>query len=133
MSNIAQGGAALAVGFTTKDLKTKGIAMPSGVTALLGITEPAMFGVNLKLRYPFVAAIIAAAISSAFLTMFNVKATALGGAAGIPGIISISPNSISIFVIGMLISFALSFALTLVLATRQKAKQQQTQAEKAVA
>lgn len=132
MSNIAQGGAALAVGFTTKDLKTKGIAMPSGVTALLGITEPAMFGVNLKLRYPFVAAIIAAAISSAFLTMFNVKATALG-AAGISGIISISPNSISIFVIGMLISFALSFALTLVLATRQKAKQQQTQAEKAVA
>jgi len=122
MSNIAQGGAALAVGFTTKDIKTKGVAMPSGVTALLGITEPAMFGVNLKLRYPFIAAVIAAAISSAFLTMFNVKAQALG-AAGLPGIISIRPDSITVYVIGMAISFALSFALTVVLGSRQKKKQ----------
>ncbi|WCE31774.1 sucrose-specific PTS transporter subunit IIBC [Vibrio sp. SCSIO 43137] len=126
MSNIAQGGAALAVGFTTKDIKTKGVAMPSGVTALLGITEPAMFGVNLKLRYPFIAAVIAAAISSAFLTMFNVKAQALG-AAGLPGIISIRPDSITVYVIGMAISFALSFALTVVLGSRQKKKQANAQ------
>jgi PTS system sucrose-specific IIC component len=121
MSNIAQGGAALAVGFTTKDLKTKGIAMPSGVTAMLGISEPAMFGVNLKLRYPFIAAICAAAVSSAFLSMFNVKAQALG-AAGLPGIISIRPDSITVFVLGMLISFGLSFALTVILGMRNKAK-----------
>ncbi|PWI32521.1 PTS maltose transporter subunit IIBC [Vibrio albus] len=122
MSNIAQGAAALAVGMTTKDVKTKGVALPSGITALLGITEPAMFGVNLKLRYPFIAAICAAAISSAFLTMFNVKAQALG-AAGLPGIISIRPDSISVYVIGMIVSFAVSFGLTLVLGARQKAKE----------
>ncbi len=121
MSNIAQGGAALAVGFTTKDIKTKGIAIPSGVTALLGITEPAMFGVNLKLRYPFIAAIIAAATSSAVITMFNVKAGALG-AAGLPGIISIRPEDVMPYIAGMLISFAVAFSLTIVLGARAKAK-----------
>ncbi|WP_428775535.1 sucrose-specific PTS transporter subunit IIBC [Vibrio sp.] len=122
MSNVAQGAAALAVGLTSKDLKLKGIAMPSGVTALLGITEPAMFGVNLKLRYPFIAAITGAAISSAFITLFNVKAQALG-AAGLPGIISINPTQIGYYVAGMAISFVVAFGLTLVLAQRQKVKQ----------
>lgn len=121
MSNIAQGGAALAVGFTTKDIKTKGIAIPSGVTALLGITEPAMFGVNLKLRYPFIAAIIAAAAASAFITLFNVKASALG-AAGLPGIISIRSGDVTPYIVGMLISFAVAFGLTIVLGKRAKTK-----------
>ncbi|MEI8593557.1 sucrose-specific PTS transporter subunit IIBC [Photobacterium sp. Hal280] len=121
MSNIAQGAAAMAVGFSTKETKTKGIALPSGVTALLGITEPAMFGVNLKLRYPFIAAIIGSAVASAWITLFNVKAQALG-AAGLPGIISITPGYIGYFVVGMLISFAVTFVLTLLLGVHQKAK-----------
>ncbi len=122
MSNIAQGGAALAVGFRTKDVKLEGIAIPSGVTALLGITEPALFGVNLKLRYPFIAAITAAAISSAFITLFNVKASALG-AAGLPGIISIRTGDVTPYVIGMLLSFVIAFALTVVLEIRAKRKE----------
>ncbi|ELH4234436.1 sucrose-specific PTS transporter subunit IIBC [Vibrio fluvialis] len=122
MSNVAQGAAALAVGFTTKDIKLKGIAVPSGITALLGITEPAMFGVNLKLRYPFIAAITGSAIASAFITLFNVKAHALG-AAGLPGIISINPEKIGYYVVGMVISFAVAFGLTLMFGMREKAKQ----------
>ncbi|MBY8135885.1 sucrose-specific PTS transporter subunit IIBC [Vibrio fluvialis] len=122
MSNVAQGAAALAVGFTTKDIKLKGIAVPSGITALLGITEPAMFGVNLKLRYPFIAAITGSAIASAFITLFNVKAQALG-AAGLPGIISINPEKIGYYVVGMVISFSVAFGLTLMLGIREKAKQ----------
>ncbi len=121
MSNVAQGAAALAVAFTTKDVKLKGIALPSGITALLGITEPAMFGVNLKLRYPFIAAIIGSAVASAFITLFNVKAQALG-AAGLPGIISIVPDKISYYVIGMLIAFIVSFVVTLALAMRKGIK-----------
>lgn len=117
MSNVA-----LAVGFTTKEIKLKGIAVPSGITALLGITEPAMFGVNLKLRYPFIAAIVGSACASAFITLFNVKAQALG-AAGLPGIISINPEKISYYVVGMLISFVVAFGLTLVLGARERAKQ----------
>lgn len=125
MSNVAQGAAALAVGFTTKDTKMKGIAVPSGVTGLLGITEPAMFGVNLKLRYPFIAAIIGSAVASAFITLFNVKAQALG-AAGLPGIISIAPDKIGYYIVGMIIAFATAFVLTVVLGMRDKAKQAKT-------
>lgn len=125
MSNVAQGAAALAVGFTTKDTKMKGIAVPSGVTGLLGITEPAMFGVNLKLRYPFIAAIIGSAVASAFITLFNVKAQALG-AAGLPGIISIAPDKIGYYIVGMVMAFATAFVLTVVLGMRDKAKQAKT-------
>lgn len=117
MSNISQGAAALAVGVMSRDKKMKGIAIPSGITGLLGITEPAMFGVNLKLRYPFIAAICAAAVSSAFITFFNVKAQALG-AAGIPGIISISPEKIIYYIVGMGIAFVTAFVLTLLLGMR---------------
>ncbi|MGR5266970.1 sucrose-specific PTS transporter subunit IIBC [Vibrio astriarenae] len=122
MSNVSQGAAALAVGFMSSDKKMKGIAIPSGVTGLLGITEPAMFGVNLKLRYPFIAAITAAAVSSAFITMFNVKAQALG-AAGLPGIISILPDKIGYYVVGMIIAFITAFGLTVLLGMREQAKQ----------
>ncbi|MDF2153532.1 sucrose-specific PTS transporter subunit IIBC [Vibrio sp. CAU 1672] len=122
MSNVAQGAAALAVGVMSRDKKMKGIAIPSGITGLLGITEPAMFGVNLKLRYPFIAAISAAAVSSAFITMFSVKAQALG-AAGLPGIISIQPDKLGYYIVGMVIAFITSFALTVVLGMRDQAKQ----------
>ncbi|CAH0537043.1 sucrose-specific PTS transporter subunit IIBC [Vibrio marisflavi] len=122
MSNVAQGAASLAVGMMTKDMKLKGIAIPSGVTGLLGITEPAMFGVNLKLRYPFIAAMIGAATSSAFITFFQVKAQALG-AAGIPGIISINPEKIVYYVIGMGISFVVTFVATIMLAQRKSYKE----------
>ncbi|WPC75211.1 sucrose-specific PTS transporter subunit IIBC [Vibrio porteresiae] len=121
MSNVAQGAASLAVAFTTKDAKMKGIALPSGVTALLGITEPAMFGVNLKLRYPFFAAIIGAGVASAFITLYHVKALALG-TAGLPGVISIVPDKLSYYVIGMLISIVISFSVTVALSLRNKQK-----------
>lgn len=59
MSNVAQGGAAIAAFFIIKqNKKLKGVASAAGISALLGITEPAMFGVNLKLRYPFIGAIV---------------------------------------------------------------------------
>src|SRR5699024_1553381 len=59
MANAAQGAACLAVFFISKNEKQKGLASSAGVSALLGITEPAIFGVNLKLRYPFFCAMIA--------------------------------------------------------------------------
>ena len=65
MNNVAQGAAVLAVLFLTKNEKMKSICSASGVSALLGITEPAMFGVTLKLKYPFYAAIIGSAVGNA--------------------------------------------------------------------
>ena len=76
MSNVAQGGA-LAAFIIIKITKIKRCCIAAGVS-LLGITEPAMFGVNLKLRYPFIGAIIGSAIGSAYISFFKVKAIALG-------------------------------------------------------
>lgn len=117
MSNVAQGAATLAVLLLTRDLKIKGVASAAGISALLGITEPAMFGVNLKLRYPFIGAICGAGAASGFISLFKVKAIALG-AAGLPGIISITPGSILYYVIGMTISFVVAFGVTYVLGKR---------------
>ncbi|WP_160719677.1 sucrose-specific PTS transporter subunit IIBC [Bacillus sp. USDA818B3_A] len=117
MSNVAQGAATLAVFFMTKDKKMKSVASASGISALLGITEPAMFGVNLKLKYPFIGAIIGSGIASAFVTFFKVRAISMG-AAGLPGIISIKVASIPYYVIGMVISMIIAFILTLVLGKR---------------
>lgn len=119
MSNVAQGAACLGTAFVMKDQKVRGIAVPSGISALLGITEPAMFGVNLRYRYPFIAAMIGAGVSSAFIAFFNVKAIALG-AAGLPGIPSIKPDSLVMYCIGMLISAGLAFTITVILGKRAK-------------
>jgi sucrose PTS system EIIBCA or EIIBC component len=122
MSNVSQGAATLAVLLVTKNAKVKGVASAAGISALLGITEPAMFGINLKLRYPFIGAIIGSAAGSLFITLYKVKAVALG-AAGLPGIISIKPSSIVPYIIGMVISFAVAFAVTIVLAKRDARKE----------
>ncbi|GHG06377.1 hypothetical protein GCM10017783_18760 [Deinococcus piscis] len=115
MSNMAQGGATFGAMLATRDQKLKGVASAAGVSAVLGITEPAMFGVNLKLRYPFYAAMLGAGLASAFITVFGTKAVALG-AAGIPGIISIRADTIPYYIMGMVISFGVAFVGTLALA-----------------
>ena len=71
-NNVAQGGATLAAVLCTKDKKMKSIAVSSGISALLGITEPAMFGVNLKMKYPFYAAMVGSAVGCAYVTLTNV-------------------------------------------------------------
>ncbi|MEY2194471.1 sucrose-specific PTS transporter subunit IIBC [Neobacillus sp. BF23-41] len=122
MSNVGQGAATLAVLALTKDAKVKGVASAAGISALLGITEPAMFGVNLKLKYPFIGAIVGSAVGSGFVTLFKVQAIAMG-AAGLPGIISIKPGTITFYIIGMAISFATAFLVTIILGKRDAKKQ----------
>lgn len=114
MSNVAQGAAALAVILMTRDAKMKSLASASGISALLGITEPAMFGVNLKLRYPFFSALIGSAVASAYVTLMKVLAVS-PGPAGLPGIIVIRPQSMIHYIIGMVISFGVTFAVTIIL------------------
>ncbi|MCH3962201.1 MAG: sucrose-specific PTS transporter subunit IIBC [Solobacterium sp.] len=122
MNNVAQGAAVLAVLFSTKDPKQKSICSASGVSALLGITEPAMFGVTLKLKYPFYAAMIGSAVGSAYCAFRHVLAVALG-AAGLPGFISVAPASWVDYFIGMAISMITAFAITWVL-FRKHAKEE---------
>ena len=111
MNNVAQGAAVLAALFLTKNEKMKSICSASGVSALLGITEPAMFGVTLKLKYPFYAAIIGSAVGNAYCAATGVLAQALG-AAGLPGFLSMLPKDYLNFVIGLILSMAVSAVLT---------------------
>ncbi len=111
MNNVAQGAAVLAVLLLTRNEKMKSICSASGVSALLGITEPAMFGVTLKLKYPFYAAMAGSAVGSAYLAWTKTLAQALG-AAGLPGFISMRPDHYLNFAIGLLLSMSVSFLLT---------------------
>ena len=121
MANVAQGAATLAVFFKTKDAKLKGLAGAGGVSAVFGITEPAIFGVNLRLRWPFFCAMGAAAIGSAGVALLDVRGQALG-AAGFVGFVSIIPQSIPAYLVLEVLVFILSFGLTLAYAmTRGKA------------
>lgn len=121
MSNIAQGAACLGVALALKDAKIRGLAVPSGISALLGITEPAMFGVNLRYRQAFISAMIGSGLASAFIAFFNVKAIALG-AAGFLGIPSIKPDSLAMYSIGMVISFVVAFSLSFLFVKRAHTK-----------
>ena len=99
-NNVAQGGATSCAMLRTKDKKLKSVAATSGVSAMLGITEPAMFGVNLKLKYPFYGAMIGAALGGGYVTLTNVLNTA-PGTAGIVGFVCVPAASMLNFLIPM--------------------------------
>lgn len=111
MANIGQGAATLAIMLLTKNQKQKSLATSASVSALLGITEPAIFGVNLKLKFPFICGMIASAVASVFIGLFHVLSVAMGPASVI-GFISIAPQSIPYFMIGVVISLFVGFTTT---------------------
>lgn len=111
MANVAQGAATFAILFLTKNAKTKGLASSAGVSALLGITEPALFGVNLKYKFPFFCALIGSAVGALFAGLLQVIAVSLGSA-GFLGFLSIDAKSIPFYFLCEVIAFAIAFALT---------------------
>lgn len=111
MANVAQGAATFAILFLTKNAKTKGLASSAGVSALLGITEPALFGVNLKYKFPFFCALIGSAVGALFAGLFQVVAVSLGSA-GFLGFLSIDAKSIPFYFLCEVIAFVIAFALT---------------------
>jgi len=121
LSNIAQGSAALGVMLATKDEKVKGLAMTSTISAYLGVTEPAMFGVNLRFRYPFIAAIIGSALGGLFIAINAVKAPSIG-VGGLPAFLSIFTEFWGSFFIGMAIALIVPLVLTFILAKAKRKK-----------
>ncbi len=118
MANIAQGAAAFAVARLAKETDFKSMANSAGMTALLGITEPALYGVNLKHRKPFYAVMIAGGIAGLYVGINGVKRLALAptGLTTLP--IFIDPlNSMNIVhvIIGLIMSFSIAYALATVL------------------
>lgn len=112
MANVAQGAAAMAVFVLARNPKLKGLAGASSASALFGITEPAIFGVNLRLRWPFFIGMGGGAIGGALVAIFDVRSQALG-AAGLVGFVSIKPSDIPMFLIIELLVIVVVFLATL--------------------
>ena len=108
-ANFAQFGACLAVGLKVKNQKTKSVAIPSSLSAALGITEPAIFGVNMRFFKPFVAGMIGGAAGSLVAAILGFGATAYG-VTGIPGYLTVS-NPLQ-YTIVLAIAGGIAFALT---------------------
>ena len=114
MANVAQGGACLAVYFKSNDARIKSIAIPAGLSCLLGITEAAIFGINLRFVKPFLAALAGGALGGAWVVASKVGMTAVG-LTGIPGIAIVQSSSVLTYIIGMAIAFGAAFAIATVL------------------
>jgi len=113
-SNIAQGGATLAVALKTKNKKLKQLAASSGFTAVLGITEPSLYGVTLKLKKPLIAAMIGGGVAGIYagLTGLVRYAFVSPGLAALPAFIGSNPMNIVHAIVTCLIAFIVTFALT---------------------
>ncbi|MGN0709105.1 MAG: glucose PTS transporter subunit IIA, partial [Anaerovoracaceae bacterium] len=109
-ANFAQFGACLAVAVKTKSAKTRDVAFPSSLSASLGITEPAIFGVNLRFMKPFVCGMVGGAAGAMFGSITGLGAKAYG-VTGIPGLLTI--NHIPLYCIELAISGGIAFALTM--------------------
>ena len=115
LSNIAQGSAVLAMILLQKnDAKAKEVSVPACISCYLGVTEPAMFGVNLKYGFPFICGMTGSAVGAVLSVVSGIKANAIG-VGGIPGILSIQPQYMGLFAAAMglviLIPFCLTYAI----------------------
>lgn len=113
MANTAQAAATGAIFFLTHNKKMKGLSSSATISALLGITEPALFGVNLKYRFPFFCALIGSGIASAVAGLLHVVAVSLGSA-GVLGFLSINAPSVLPFLLCEVLSFVIAFGITFV-------------------
>lgn len=112
-ANLAQGGAALAVAFLTKNKKMKTTASSSALTAVFGVTEPAIYGVTLRYRKPFFAACLSAGIVSAFYGLVNASANAIS----LPGILSLgtyTADNYVFIILGFVLAFIMGFVFTMI-------------------
>jgi PTS system sucrose-specific IIC component len=111
-ANFAQFGACLAVALKCRNKKLKSVALPSSLSASLGITEPAIFGVNFRFMKPFIAGVIGGAVGALFGSLTHLGATTYG-VTGIPGLLAI--NNIPLYCVELLISAGIAFLVTTVI------------------
>ncbi|OMP67324.1 PTS system trehalose-specific EIIBC component [Domibacillus epiphyticus] len=116
LSNIAQGSAVLAMIYINrKNEEEKQVSIPAAVSCYLGVTEPAIFGINLKYGFPFLAAMIGSMTAAVISVGSNVMANSIG-VGGLPGILSIQPQHMGMFAVAMAAAIVVPFILTIVFA-----------------
>lgn len=119
LSNIAQGAAVAGMSYLQKkNAKAQEVNYPSMISCWLGVTEPAMFGINLKYQWPFYCAMTGSCLAAIISTMFSVTAASIG-VGGLPGIISIFPKYMLIFAIAMLVALVVPFVLTVMIGRKK--------------
>ncbi|EKB7281040.1 PTS trehalose transporter subunit IIBC [Vibrio parahaemolyticus] len=121
LSNIAQASAVVGIIIISKKQDEREISVPAAISAYLGVTEPAMYGINLKYKFPMLSAMIGSACSAAICGSAGVMANGIG-VGGLPGILSIQPQFWGIFALAMLVAMVVPAALTLILYKRAQAK-----------
>lgn len=122
LSNIAQGSAVLAmIVLQKKNTKAQEVNIPACISCYLGVTEPAIFGVNLKYTFPFICGMIGSACAAVVSVATSTTANAIG-VGGIPGILSIQPQYMLSFAICMVIAIAVPFILTMIVGSRKLSK-----------
>ena len=126
-ANIAQGGATLAVALKTKNQKIKSMAVPSALSACMGITEPAIFGVNLRFGKPFVMGCVGGAVGALFASVTGLGATGTG-VTGIFGILLCLNNPIA-YILMFIIAFGVAFVLTWMFGYKDAAAESKTAKE----
>ena len=122
LSNIAQGSAVLAMIYLQrKNEEAKQINIPACISAYLGVTEPAMFGVNLKHGFPFFCGMAGSAVAAIISVGSGVMANTIG-VGGLPGILSIKPTFYGMFAICMVVAIVVPFVLTVIVGKRKLVK-----------
>lgn len=123
LSNIAQGSAVLGmIALQRKDAEAQEVNVPACVSCYLGVTEPAIFGVNLKHVFPFVCGMIGSACAAVVCVAMSTTANAIG-VGGLPGILSIRPDSMVGFAVCMAIAVAVPFVLTVIVGKKKLASE----------
>lgn len=119
LSNIAQGSAVLAMIYLQrKNEEEKQVSIPACISAYLGVTEPALFGINLKYGFPFICGMIGSAVAAIISVGSNVMANSIG-VGGLPGILSIQTASIPMFAVAMIAAIVIPFILTVVVGKKK--------------
>lgn len=121
LSNIAQASAVVGIIIISKKHGERDISVPAAISAYLGVTEPAMYGINLKYKFPMLSAMIGSALAAAICGSAGVMANGIG-VGGLPGILSIQPQYWLTFLAAMLVAIIVPAALTLVMYKRALTK-----------
>ncbi|CAJ1771660.1 PTS system trehalose-specific EIIBC component [Aeromonas salmonicida] len=127
LSNIAQASAVVGIILISRKENEREISVPAAISAYLGVTEPAMYGINLKYKFPMLCAMVGSSCAALICGFAGVMANGIG-VGGLPGILSIQPQYWAIYAIAMLVAIVVPLVLTLLVYKRQQASGKLAQA-----
>jgi len=128
LSNIAQASAVVGIIWISKKHNEREISVPAAISAYLGVTEPAMYGINLKYKFPMLCAMIGSAVAAGICGVAGVMSNGIG-VGGLPGILSIQPQYWAVYALAMLAAIAVPIVLTIILYNRAHKKGELEDAE----